>query len=81
MERVKLNLTSSLDERAHDFLEKKRDIDRHCENMKKPGALMGEPELQAVADIRGASVKVRGLLLPLVLDHAYVVASIPRCEP
>ena len=64
VEHVKQNLTASLDESAHDFLEKKRDIDRHCENMSKAGALMGELELQAVADIRGASVKVRGLLLP-----------------
>ncbi len=59
MEPVKQNFTASLDESAHGFLEKKRDIDRHCENMSKAGALMGEPELQAAANSRGASAKVR----------------------
>ncbi len=45
VQRAKLNLTSSLDESAHDSLEKKREIDFDCENAPTPSALMGEAEL------------------------------------
>ena len=36
-------------------------VGERCDEMSKPGVVMGEDELQALADVRGAPVEVKQL--------------------
>jgi len=38
------------------------ELDEHCDSMSKPGMVMGEDELQALADVRGACVEVNSII-------------------
>jgi hypothetical protein len=46
-----------------------------CLQMKKPGTVMGETELQAVADNRGAPVKVLGLCFLLKIANCFFLCA------